>query len=194
MPGMINHEKAFVKLFSQTARYHHRFKVFEDFISCSVIALENRLHFSEVREQKYLRIVGGYEKEDVTRMAQLLAHVVNGLGEASGDFLGRVFMQLELGDKYRGQFFTPWDVARMIFADVLRKAGWPPHRYLWVSATDIDPLAAGMAYIQLSLCGIAGEVVAGNTLVNERRRILYTPGHYLGGWPVRLSSRHFQAA
>jgi hypothetical protein len=62
MPGMINHEKAFVKLFSQTARYHHRFKVFEDFISCSVIALENRLHFSEVREQKYLRTVGGYEK------------------------------------------------------------------------------------------------------------------------------------
>lgn len=82
----------------------------------------------------------------------------------------------------------------LAFADVLQKAGWPPHRYLWVSATDIDPLAAGMAYIQLSLCGIAGEVVVGNTLVNERRRILYTPGHYLGGWPVRLSSRHFQAA
>lgn len=180
-----------------------------------------------MREQKYLRIVGGYEKEDVTRMAQLLANVVNGLGDAPGDFLGRVFMQLELGDKYRGQFFTPWDVARMMaamqlgdtealfrdkpfitlnepacgagcmvlaFADVLQKAGWPPHRYLWVSATDIDPLAAGMAYIQLSLCGIAGEVVVGNTLANERRRILYTPGHYLGGWPVRLDPRHFQAA
>jgi hypothetical protein len=73
MPGMINHEKPLL-LFSQTARYHHRFKVFEDFISCSVIALENRLHFSEV-EQKYLRTVGGYEKEDVTRMALLLAHV-----------------------------------------------------------------------------------------------------------------------
>ncbi len=108
MPGMINHEKSFVKLFSQTARYHHRFKLFEDFISGSVIALENRLCFSEAREQKYLRIVRGYEKEDVTRMAQLLAHVVNGLGDASGGFLGRVFMQLELGDKYRGQLFTPY--------------------------------------------------------------------------------------
>lgn len=108
MPEMINHEKAFVKLFSQTARYHHRFKVFEDFISCSVIALENRLHFSEVREQKYLRIVSGYEKEDVTRMAQLLAYVVNGLQNGFCDFLGNIFMQLELGDKYRGQFFTPY--------------------------------------------------------------------------------------
>lgn len=196
MPGMINHEKAFVKLFSQTARYHHRFKVFEDFISCSVIALENRLHFSEVREQKYLRIVGGYEKEDVTRMAQLLAHVVNGLGDASGDFLGRVFMQL--GDTealFRDKpFITLSEPACgagcmvLAFADVLRKAGWPPHRYLWVSATDIDPLAAGMAYIQLSLCRIAGEVVVGNTLANERRRILYTPGHYLGNWIMRFKT------
>lgn len=41
------HEKAFVKLFSQTARYHHRFKVFKDSINCCVIALENRLRFSD---------------------------------------------------------------------------------------------------------------------------------------------------
>ncbi len=39
-------------------------------------------------------------------MAQLLAHVVNGLQNGFCDFLGNVFMQLELGDKYRGQFFT----------------------------------------------------------------------------------------
>ncbi|SSK55792.1 Uncharacterised protein [Klebsiella pneumoniae] len=41
-------------------------------------------------------------------MAQLLAHVVNGLQNGFCDFLGNVFMQLELGDKYRGQFFTPY--------------------------------------------------------------------------------------
>ena len=47
---------------------------------------------------------------------------------------------------------------------------------MWVPATDIDPLAAGMAYIQLSLCGVPGEVVIGNSLCNERRRVLLTPG------------------
>ena len=46
-------------------------------------------------------------------MAQLLAHVVNGLQNEFCDFLGNVFMQLE-GDKYRGQFYIPWDVARMM--------------------------------------------------------------------------------
>lgn len=219
MTGLIDYEKAFISLFNQTARYHPRHRVFEDFISCSVIALENRLCFSDVRESKYMRIISGYQKPDVMRMAQLLAHVVNGLEAGFCDFLGKVFMQLDLGDKYRAQFFTPWDVARMMaqlqlgdveamfdekpfitlsepacgagcmilaFADALNQAGYASHRYLWVSATDIDPLAAGMAYIQLSLCCVAGEVVIGNSLHNERRRVLYTPAHYLGNWPLRL--------
>jgi len=222
MSGLINHEKAFISLFNETARYHRRTKVFEDFVSCSVIALENRLCFNQKREDKYLQIVKGYEKTDVSRMAQLLALVSTSMMEQFNDFLGKVFMQLDLGDKYRGQFFTPWDVSRMMaqislgdvdtifrdkpfitlaepacgagcmvlaYADVLNQAGYLSHRHMWVSATDIDPLAAGMAYIQLSLCGIAGEVVIGNSLHNERRRILYTPGHYLGNWPARLKSK-----
>lgn len=117
MATFIDHQKAFISLFNQTARYHRRHKVFEDFVSCSVIALENRLQFSEAREQKYLRIVSGYEKQDVINMAHLLAHVIEGLEQGFCDFLGSVFMQLELGDKYRGQFFTPWSVASMMAAD-----------------------------------------------------------------------------
>lgn len=221
MKNVIDHEKAFLSLFGQTARYYRRHQVFEDFISCSVIALENRLQYSEKREQKYLQIAARYEKTDMENMAHLLAHVVMGLENEPSDFLGRVFMQLEMGDKYRGQFFTPWSIARMMaqfqlgdvekhfqtkpfitlqepacgagcmtlaFARVLQDAGYPPHRYLWVSATDIDPLAAGMAYIQLSLCGVAGEVVIGNSLKDERRRVLLTPGHYLGNWSYRFRS------
>ncbi|CAD6180902.1 Uncharacterised protein [Escherichia coli] len=75
-------------------------------------------------------------------------------------------------------------------ADILNRSGYPAYRRMWVSATDIDPLAAGMAYIQLSLCGVAGEVVTGNSLCNERRRVLLTPGYYLRNWSYRL--RHVQ--
>lgn len=227
MTTFIDHQKAFISLFNRTAPYHKRHKVFEDFVSCSVIALENRLQFSEAREQKYLRIVSGYEKQDVINMAHLLAHVIEGLEQGFCDFLGSVFMQLELGDKYRGQFFTPWSVASMMaqmqlgnvkvlfedkpfitlrepacgagsmilaMADTLNRSGYPAYRRMWVSATDIDPLAAGMAYIQLSLCGVAGEVVIGNALCNERRRVLLTPGHYLGNWSYRLHHSQEQAA
>ncbi len=152
-------------------------------------------------------------------MARLLAYVVNGLEEKPCDFLGRIYMLLELGDKGKDQYFTPWSVALMMaqmqlgrpeelfrdkpfitfaepacgagamtlaFACVLRQAGYSPHRHMWVSVTDIDPLAAGMAYIQLSLCGIPGEVVIGNALCDERRRVLLTPVHYWEGWSRRL--------
>ncbi|AXF77440.1 N-6 DNA methylase [Erwinia tracheiphila] len=219
MKNMIDHEKAFLSLFNQTARYYPRHRVFEDFISCSVIAFQNGLQFCDKREQKYLKIVAGYKKPDAMNLAGLLAHLVNGLEETQCDFLGQVFMQLELGDKYRGQFFTPWSVSRMMaqlqlgrveecfrdktfitlsepacgagcmvlaFASVLREAGFPPHRYLWVSVTDIVPLAAGMAYLQLSLCGVAGEVVIGNALHDQRRRVLHTPAHYWEGWAMRI--------
>ncbi|SQA97901.1 Uncharacterised protein [Cedecea neteri] len=58
--------------------------------------------------------ISGYQKPDVMRMGQLLVHVVNGLEAGFCDFLGKIFMQLELGDKYRAQFFTPRDLARMM--------------------------------------------------------------------------------
>lgn len=47
-------------------------------------------------------------------MARLLACVVNGLEEKICDFLGRIYMLLELGDKDKEQYFTPWSVALMM--------------------------------------------------------------------------------
>jgi len=218
-----DHEKEFISLFNSIARGTRRLQVFTDFISCSVIAIQNGLQFCDKREKKYMAIVARYKKEDVLSMARLLACVVNGLEEKICDFLGRIYMLLELGDKDKEQYFTPWSVALMMaqlqfgaqlskpeevfrdkpfitfaepacgagamtlaFASTLRQAGYSPHRYLWVSVTDIDPLAAGMAYIQLSLCGIPGEVVIGNALCDERRRVLLTPVHYWEGWSARL--------
>ncbi|WP_116397636.1 hypothetical protein, partial [Klebsiella quasipneumoniae] len=81
-------EKAFISLFNETARYHRRAKVFEDFVSCSVIALENRLCFNQKREDKYLQIIKGYEKADVSRIAQLLALVGMSMMSRFSDFLG----------------------------------------------------------------------------------------------------------
>ena len=109
-----DHQKAFIKLFESTARYHHRHKVFEDFVSCAVAAIHNKICHSEALEAEYMTIIKGYEREDQLNMAHLLSHVTMGLAEKACDFLGSVFMQLELGDKYRGQFFTPWSVARMM--------------------------------------------------------------------------------
>lgn len=107
-------QKQFIGLFGQTARYHHRYKVFSDFVQCGAIAMHNRFCPDEGLEKQYLNIIKGYEREDVERLAYLLALVRIALNAQACDFLGMTFMQLELGDKHRGQFFTPWSVASMM--------------------------------------------------------------------------------
>ncbi|PHM24801.1 hypothetical protein [Xenorhabdus budapestensis] len=72
-------------------------------------------------------------------------------------------------------------------AEVLREQGHDPLCSLWVSAIDIDPLAAVMAYVQLSLAGIPAAVTIGNALDDGgSKRTRYTPAHYLGNWSNRL--------
>jgi type I restriction-modification system DNA methylase subunit len=217
-----DHQKAFIKLFESTARYHHRHKVFEDFVSCAVAAIHNKICHSETLEAEYMTIIKGYERKDLLNMAHLLSYVTLALAEQPCDFLGSVFMQLELGDKYRAQFFTPWSVASTMaqmtfqgagqklreqpfitlyepacgagcmalsFAAILAEKGWSPDEHLWVTAVDIDPLAAGMTFIQLALNGIPGQVRTENALTTEpARRVLHTPMHYIGGWQRRLNA------
>ncbi|HGM5336680.1 TPA: hypothetical protein ACKP2J_001096 [Serratia marcescens] len=60
-----------------------------------------------------MMIIKGDEREDVERLAHLLALVRIALAAEPCDFLRMAFMNLELGDKHRGQFFTPWSVASM---------------------------------------------------------------------------------
>ncbi|MBD2802328.1 N-6 DNA methylase, partial [Xenorhabdus sp. M] len=217
-----------ISLFKQTARYQTRYQVFRDFCNCAMAAIHNKHCFSEELEQYYLKTIKKYERADVDRIVQLFSHVVLGLAQESGDFLGSVFMQLELGNKDLQQFFTPWEVARMMVqmqlhdaaellqtqpfitmsdpcvgagcmilaaADVLREQGHDPLCSLWVSVIDIDPLAAVMAYIQLSLTGIPAAVTIGNALHDDgNKRTRYTPAHYLGNWSARLREAELIAA
>lgn len=107
-------KKAFLDLFGETARYHHRFKVFTEFVTVSAIALQNACAFSQHLEDEYLQIIKNYEPEDRERLQRLLAIVVKGLEVAPEDFLGDLFMSLEFGDARRGQFYTPTNVSRMM--------------------------------------------------------------------------------
>jgi len=216
-------QKQFIGLFGQTARYHHRYKVFSDFVQCGAIAMHNRFCPDEGLEKQYLNIINGYEREDVERLAHLLGLVRIALNAQACDFLGMTFMQLELGDKHRGQFFTPWSVASMMaklqftgleqklqtqpFVTIsepgcgaggmmiaaaveMQALGYEPSQHMWVSCVDIDVVAVSMAYIQLSSLGIAGEIVLGNALANERRLVMYTPMHWLGKWSLRIHQYH----
>ncbi|WP_272537137.1 hypothetical protein [Providencia sp. PROV206] len=96
----------FIQLFNQTARYHSRVEVFRDFIHVAAISLENRVKQCPELEQTYFNVIARYERADLDAFAKLLALCVNALDQQATDFLGTVFMSLELGEGAWGQFFT----------------------------------------------------------------------------------------
>ncbi|WP_340621905.1 N-6 DNA methylase [Xenorhabdus siamensis] len=111
---LTDHHKAFINEFRTLAPYHSRFEVFNDFTHIAVIALENHFLKSPELEEEYFNIIGRYEKKDVEQFSHLLAHVVLGLEREMCDFLGKIFMSLELGDSRMGQFFTPFHVSELM--------------------------------------------------------------------------------
>ena len=88
--------------------------VFRDFLALSTYAIMQPFYRSSEIEQKYLNIIGKYNKEQANDFSQMLALLVNALEEKYQDFLGQVYMQLNISNKASGQFFTPYNVSKLM--------------------------------------------------------------------------------
>lgn len=212
----------FVRVFSQTARHLRRWDVFSDFITLAASELDMARITSPDNIERSRKICARYDSADLKNLHILFGLMVSALEAKFHDFLGAIFMELELGSGDMGQYFTPYSVqslmARMLipgikedidkegfvtvsdpacgaagmivaYAECLLDAGYNPSWHMFASCIDIDPIAADMAFIQLSLLGIAAEVVTGNTLTLEMGRTRYTPVYYFNQWENRLESQ-----
>ena len=74
-------------------------------------------------------------------------------------------------------------------AEVLREQGFNYQKCMHVRAVDVDPTAAHMCYLQLSLLHVPAVVIVGNSLTLEERSHWYTPAHFMGGWARKLRDR-----
>ncbi|HBZ8547967.1 TPA: N-6 DNA methylase, partial [Salmonella enterica subsp. houtenae] len=91
-----------------------------------------------------------------------------------------------------GSFITVCDPAcgagGMIVAtaEAMLEAGYNPQKQMLAFCTDIDPLAAMLCYIQLTLMHIPAVVSIGNSLTMEMTREMATPAYRLGLWDLKL--------
>jgi len=87
-------------------------EVFNDFLELSAIAISNAMNKVqfEAREVRYLQILKRYDKAEIARFPGMLGHLVEALEFETSDVLGSMYMSLDLGDAWRGQFFTPWNI------------------------------------------------------------------------------------
>ena len=110
-------QKELVKTFSALCDRHNRWQVWSDFISMSAIAISNTvdLAHAEEREQTYLTLVKRYNSAEMNVFSGMLAQMVEAIDvNPDQDFLGDLFMNLELGNDHAGQFFTPYDVCKLM--------------------------------------------------------------------------------
>lgn len=101
-----------IKMFQNLAYRHSLWEVYSDFLEMASLAISNSVDFINYgsREKRYLEVVKKYSKEEAAIFPKLIGELVQALTEKTSDVLGEIFMELELGSKWKGQFFTPYSL------------------------------------------------------------------------------------
>lgn len=108
-----------VKLLAASTGGKRMSAVFDNFVEMAALALRNAVDIRgsepwEMRERQYLQIAGGYSRAELDRFAHAIALVTTEMQRDPCDVLGRLYMELELGNERLGQFYTPYDVAQLM--------------------------------------------------------------------------------
>lgn len=110
-------QKEFSKDFDPLCNTRSRWQVWSDFVHMAAYSISNAVDLvhREAREAEYLRIANKYSVKEIEAVARLLTVTVAALEKnPDQDFLGDLYMRLELGNAHAGQFFTPYHVGKMM--------------------------------------------------------------------------------
>ncbi|WP_107678002.1 N-6 DNA methylase [Agrobacterium sp. LAD9] len=111
-----NRVQAIVMLFERCQYKHDLYAVFSDWCECAAIALSNTIDLRnrDKREARYLEIVKRYDRYIIDIFPEILGQLQLAFEAGSADVLGQVFHSLELHNKARGQFFTPYSLCQLM--------------------------------------------------------------------------------
>ncbi len=176
------------------------YEVFSDWIRCCAISISQAVtpihdKIWHDREKLYADTASRYLPEEQEEFARMFVLLGDALTEDLTDVLGEIYMEMGMGSKTTGQFFTPFHLgeltARMgldlepaeggkihlneptcgggamiiAAAKILRDRGENYQKLLKVVAQDLDWKGVYMCYLQLSLLGIDAVIAQGDTLM-----------------------------
>lgn len=202
--------KQIKKIIQGMAGKYSTYNIFRDFIVLAACTISNHCDMSqwEKREKLYMDTIAKYEREEADNFVKMLGLMTLAYEYRMSDFIGELYMSMEFGNKHVGQFFTPYDISRMMsqmiyqeekdkpiitlnepacgsggmivaFAESMRHDDRNYQTDLRVICNDIDYDVVKMCYIQLSLLGIDAVVYQGNTLTLKFNEVWYTPMHLI---------------
>lgn len=110
------HRANLVKLIHDASRRSDYRRVFGDFVEMAAIAISNAVNVrtAEPREKRYMEIAKAYTPEEMAIFPKMFAELTLALEAEPHDALGMVYGELEVMNKHMGQFFTPYELCRMM--------------------------------------------------------------------------------
>ena len=195
----MDYKRQIIKTIQSLSGRYAPYNIFSDWVEMSALSICNSCHpfhgeIWQKRENLYLDISKKYSESELNSFVEMLGYLTLALGEELTDVLGQVYMEMGIGNKNTGQFFTPFHLSElcakvslpdplpetgrirlnepssggggMIIAacKTLKDIGFDYQRRLDVVAQDLDWKGVYMTYLQLSLIGCRAIVVQGDTL------------------------------
>lgn len=128
-------QKNIVRLIEGLEGKFSAWEIWQDFITLSAVSVANVIGgpYRDSREKMFTDRIGKYSEKERTAFSLMFNELVEALDRnPDQDFLGEMFMTLGCGDKWKGQFFTPYCVCRAMaavtYGDNIRpqieKNGW----------------------------------------------------------------------
>ena len=152
--------KQFITVFNDLARHRERHGVLADFLEMAFCAIRKKTlppgAEADAIEARYMAVVARNRLEDVRQaMPRLLGITTRAVLEGGCDFLGQVVVELELPNQHMGQFFTPYDVSRMMAE---------------MTIDTVDEIIAeqGFVTVQEPACGAGGMIIAAADVLAAR--------------------------
>lgn len=107
-----------IKIITSMSGRYAPYNIFSDWIQMSALAIQNSccmLHHKvwKDREQLYIDTARKYTEQELEQQARMLVLLADALTEEMTDVLGEIYMEMGLGSKYTGQFFTPFHLSEL---------------------------------------------------------------------------------
>ena len=128
-------QKGIHERFRYLSDRYGRWEVWADFITMSACSL--CLSDRQKREEEYASIAKKYKSDEVQRFLEMFALTVEALEHnPNQDFLGDLFMRFDLGNTWKGQFFTPYHVCQCMAALTAGDLKSQLKQQPWISVND----------------------------------------------------------
>lgn len=142
-------EKQFIeKTLRQMAYKHDLWQVFQDFLAIFAFEFSASVDMSTRKERlaELQNISAKYSAAEKEQLAHCFGAVVMALEAGPQDVLGQLYMSLDLGNAWKGQFFTPDSVSQLI-AEVTLSDAADKAISKWGFVSLNDPCVGGGAMV-----------------------------------------------